>query len=311
MKSLTIVTPVYQEATIIADFYREVKAELNKLEGYHATMLFVVDRGDDDTLDILKRIAIQDPAVRVIGMSSRFGHQMSLLAGIDHAEPGIVIMMDSDLQHPPALIPELIKGYEEGYDIVNAIRENTERIGLFKKGTSRLFYWTMNRISTVALNENAPDFRLLSGRVARILREDIRERNVFLRGMIGWLGFNQKFIRFVAAARTGGESKYSVSRLLNLGLSGIVSFSRRPLRFIFSFGVLCFSLAVLFGIFIGVRFFVSGVPISLFLIGTETLLLFFGIQCIFLGIVGEYIGAIFEEVKARPHYIIEEKINFS
>ncbi|MDP3784917.1 MAG: glycosyltransferase family 2 protein [bacterium] len=310
MKTLTIVSPVYQEAEVIAAFYRELKAELDKLRSYASTVLFVVDRGEDNTLNILKDICTRDPAVRVLGMSSRFGHQISLLAGIDHADSDLIIMMDSDLQHPPAIIPKLLAEFELGNDIVTTIRENTEHIGVFKRLSSRLFYLFINSISDVQIEENAPDFRLISRRVALIIREQVRERNFFLRGIIPWLGFKQKTIRFSAAARPGGKSKYSISRLMQLGIAGIVSFSRKPLRAATFAGVLSAGIAFILALLMLLRFFIFGRVSSVLAISATLILLFSGIQFIFLGILGEYIGAIFEEVKERPRYIVDEKINF-
>ena len=257
MKTLTIVSPVFQEAEVIAAFYRELKNELNKLSGYTSTILFVVDRGKDNTLNILKDISARDSSVRVLGMSSRFGHQMSLLAGIDHADSDLIIMMDSDLQHPPAIIPKLLAEYERGSDIVNTIRENTKHVGVFKRWSSRLFYLLLNSVSDVQFNENAPDFRLISRRVARIIREQARERNFFLRGIIPWLGFKQKAIRFTAAARPGGKSKYSVSRLMHLGIAGVVSFSRKPLRAATFAGVLVTGSALILALLMLLRFFIK------------------------------------------------------
>lgn len=310
MKNLTVVSPVFQEAEVIADFYHTLKNELNQLSEYTSTILFVVDRGQDATLDILKDIAARDPKVRILGLSARFGHQMSLLAGIDQAEPGLVIMMDSDLQHPPSLIPKLLAEFEKGSEIVNAIREDTENITWFKKITSRLFYSTLNRISTVKLAENAPDFRLISERVVRLIKENIRERNLFLRGIIGWIGFKQTNLHFIALARSRGESKYSIARLLGLGLSGLISFSRKPLRAAFGVGGLGIGLTVISVLVMIVRFLTSQTSPSV-LVGLGTVIIFVSsLQFIFLGIIGEYVGAVFEETKGRPHYIIEEKINF-
>lgn len=296
MKTLTVVSPVYREAEVIADFYHALKDQLHKLSAYQTTILFVVDPGGDDTLRILKNISQQDQSVRILSLSTRFGHQMSLLAGIDHADSDVVIMMDSDLQHPPALIPQFLAEFEKGSEIVNAIREDTENITAFKKATSHLFYWILNYISTVKLSENAPDFRLITRRVASHIKKDIRERNLFLRGIMRWIGFKQTNVRFVAMSRSRGQSKYSLTRLLGLGLSGLIAFSRKPLRMIFCFG----AITILFSAV--AAFFLNALIALVFLMA--------GLQFIFLGIIGEYVGAILEEVRARPHYIIDEKINF-
>lgn len=311
MKTLAIVSPVFEEAALIAEFYQELKVQLENLTHYQTTIIFVVDPGRDKTLAILKDIARRDSTVRILSMSARFGHQACLLAGIDHADAEVIIMMDSDLQHPPALIPELLKEFEQGgVEIVNAVRRKTESVGVFKKISSRLFYWFIKHISTTRLPENAPDFRLISGRVARLIKEQLRERNLFLRGLIGWLGFRQKFVEFVAPPRSAGASKYSISRLMGLGLSGTVSFSRKPLRAIFLSGVIGLGIFFILALLMLVKFLVLAVVPSALAIILMLVFFLFNIQSLFLGVIGEYLGAIFEEVKGRPHYIIDEKINF-
>ncbi len=311
MKTLTVISPVFQEAAIIRDFYEAVKKQLDVVNAYTWSIVFVVDKGQDNTLEILKDIARVDKKVQILGMSTRFGHQMSLLAGIEHARADVVIMMDSDLQHPPEIIPKLIAEYEKGFEVVNAVRDRTDSIGFFKNISSKIFYAFMNSISEIPMGQNAPDFRLISGRVAHVIGTQIRERNFFLRGIIPWMGYKQTSIRFVAAPRPGGATKYSLRRLINLGVSGIVSFSRKPLRIIFSFGVLlaladgvC-ALAVLIVTLVG-TWKISGLGI----LGIVVTFLF-ALQFVALGIVAEYIGAMFDEVKRRPPYLIEEKINFN
>jgi polyisoprenyl-phosphate glycosyltransferase len=310
MKTLTVISPVYQEEEVIADFYKELKTELDKLQDYKSTILFVVDKGKDNTLNILKDICDSDKSTRVLWMSSRFGHQMSLLAGIDNSDSDVVVMIDSDLQHPTNMIPKFLHEFEQGADIVNAVREDTEDIGILKKISSKLFYWFFNSMSKVELAGNAPDFRLISGRVSKIIKEQIRERNLFLRGMISWVGFSQVSIPFTAAARSRGKGKYSMSRLVGLALSGIVSFSKKPLRLMFFSGVVLFVTSIVIAVILAVRFFIFEQEITSLLIILVTILFFSSIQFVFFGIIGEYLGAIFEEVKNRPNYIVDEKINF-
>lgn len=302
--------PVYNEAEVIQPFHAELRKVADSLAGRYAIkILYVVDRSTDLTLDILKGIAGRDSAVQVLGMSSRFGHQMSLLAGIDHCDADAIIMMDSDLQHPPSLIPDMLAEYEKGYDIVYTVRQGYHDEGLLKRISSRLFYRLINRLSDVPIIENAADFRLISRRVAEIFRKQIRERNQFLRGLFSWVGFRSTGISYHMEKRYAGSSKYSALRLLRFGIQGVVSFSRKPLQA---------------AIFLGFAFAMSGFVFVLVTLmqyfrhdvlppGWATLAIlisiFSGVQLIFLGIIGEYIGAIFDEVKGRPHYIVEEKIN--
>lgn len=308
MNTLTVISPVYNESEAIEPFYKELKRVLNEIH-YGSKILFVLDRSTDGTLEILKRIAKQDPTVQVLSLSSRFGHQMSLLAGIDHTHSDIAIMMDSDLQHPPDLIPQMIAEYEKGHDIVYTVRLDTEKIGFIKKGLSKLFYKCINLISDTQINESAADFRLISKRVLKILQEQIRERNIFLRGIVSWIGFEQKAISFQARTRIAGKSKYSLSRRIKLGTHGVFAFSKKPLQAAILAGSLLAILGFTFGIFTCVQYFLhQGLPL-----GWATLVSlltgFSGIQLVFLGILGQYIGGIFDEVKGRPHYLVADKLN--
>ena len=311
MKTVTLVCPVYNEEAVIELFYLEVRAVLNGLADlYQLRILFVVDRSQDATLEILRRIAETDPEVMILALSSRFGHQMSLLAGIDHSNTDAVIMMDSDLQHPPDLIPVMLQAYEQGYDIVYTLRQDTLEISWFKRTSSKLFYRIINRISEVPINESAADFRLISRRVARIFQTQIRERNLFLRGMIGWIGFKSIAVPFQVRKRPAGKSKYSIRRMIRFGTDGVVSFSKSPLQAAIVVGLALALFGFGFAFITLIQYFLDkSLPP-----GWATLIIllsiFSGIQLTFMGIIGMYIGAIFDEVKSRPHYIIEEMINF-
>jgi len=311
MKTVTVVCPVYNEEAVIELFYREVRAVLTGLANrYQARLLFVVDRSQDATLDILKHLAEIDPDVMILALSSRFGHQMSLLAGIDYGDADAVIMMDSDLQHPPDLIPVMLQAYEQGYDIVYTLRQDTPEISWFKRTSSKLFYRIINRISDVPINESAADFRLISRRVAALFRTQIRERNLFLRGMIGWIGFKSIAVPFEVRKRPAGKSKYSIRRMIRFGTDGVVSFSKSPLQAAIGVGLVLALFGFGFAFITLVQYFLDKSLPPGWATLTILLSIFSGIQLTFMGIIGMYIGAIFDEVKARPHYIIEEMINF-
>jgi glycosyltransferase involved in cell wall biosynthesis len=311
VKTLTVICPVYDEEEVIEAFYTELKSVLSGLvESYESKIIFVVDRSEDATLSILKRIAQSDGSVQIIALSARFGHQMSLLAGIDHCNSDAVIMMDSDLQHPPALIPTMLKEFEKGYDIVYTLRRDAAQTNFFKRASSKLFYWLVNRISKVHIDESAADFRLISRRVVELFQSQIRERNQFLRGLFSWIGFKSIAIPFEVRRRLAGESKYSIRRMMRFATDGVVSFSKRPLQAAILVGLAFAALGFLFAFVTVIQYFLySSLPP-----GWATLVIllsvFSGIQLVFMGIIGEYIGAIFDEVKGRPHYIVEEKINF-
>jgi polyisoprenyl-phosphate glycosyltransferase len=310
-KTLTIICPVYNEEEIIEEFYKVLKQVLvSEVKNYESTILFVLDKSQDNTLAILKKIASNDHHVRILALSSRFGQQMSLVAGIDHCDSDAVIMMDSDLQHPPEVIPELLAKFEEGHDIVYTIKTDRQEVPWFKRLLSKCFYKAINRISDIPISEHAADFRLISRRVAKIFQTSIRERNQFLRGLMNWVGFSKACVSIKVGARTSGTSKYGLSRLISFGLHGMVSFSKKPLQASIYVGLFMAGFAFLFILVTVVRFFVlaslpSGWATIVILIS-----LFNGVQLIFLGIIGEYLGNIFDEVKGRPHYIVEEQVNF-
>jgi dolichol-phosphate mannosyltransferase len=312
VKKLTVVAPVFNEEEVISEFHQRVRHVLDEqLRGrYETRILFVVDRCTDNTVDVLRRIAATDPQAQVLTLSSRFGHQMSLLAGIDHAlDADAIVMMDSDLQHPPELIPRLIERFEEGNDVVFTIRRDTESISLVRKTVGNGFYRLLSYLSEVPIRENAADFRVISGRVARTLRQDIRERGLFLRGILGWIGFNQAGVEYQAAQRAAGRSKYSLSRMFALATAGILSFSTKPLRMGIFVGLGMATLGFVLGAVTVFEYFIDrSIPSGWTTIVT-LLLLFSGVQLVFMGIMGTYIGGIYEEVKNRPHYIVDEKIN--
>lgn len=308
---LTVIAPVYNEEEVIGAFHARLSTVLDSLLNVDAKILYVVDRCSDNTVNVLRAIVRRDFRTKVITLSSRFGHQMSLIAGIDNSlEADAVIMMDSDLQHPPELISELMDKFCLGYEVVYTVRCSTEEIDFFRKFAGNIFYKFLAKIANVAINANAADFRLISGRVARIISTDFRERNMFLRGLFTWIGFNQISIDYDANKRAGGHSKYSFSKMLQLAMSGVLSFSTKPLQL---------------GIFVGAAFSLWSFLLVLWAVieyyidrsipeGWTTvvvlLLLFSGIQLTILGIIGAYIGGIYEEVKGRPRYIIDEEITY-
>lgn len=310
-RRLTIISPVFNEEAVIGAFYRELKECLIELEpAYKTRILFVLDRCTDGTLDILKGIAQRDPSVSCIVMSSRFGHQMCLLAGIDYADGDVYVMMDSDLQHPPRVIKEMLKAYEEGCDVVYSIRKSSNDQGVLRKACGKLFYWLMDRLSGGVIQENAADFRLITEKVARVFRHQIRERNMFMRGLVSWVGFRQRGLEYVAAPRYAGSTKYSFGRMMKLAVDALISFSSFPLKISLFAGTILSLAGFLYALLTAFQYlFHMQLPS-----GWATLVIlitiFSGVQLLCLGMVGTYVGAIYFEVKGRPHYIVDETINF-
>ena len=255
---LTVIAPVFNEEEVIGAFHARLSEVLVSLADVEAKVLYVVDRCTDNTLEILRALARRDPRARVIVLSSRFGHQMSLVAGIDNSlDSDAIVMMDSDLQHPPELIPELIDNFRRGFEVVYTVRRDTEAINPIRKIAGNLFYRLLAKLSRIPMSANTADFRLISGRIARILSTDFRERNMFLRGIFTWIGFRQTGIEYVAQKRAGGYSKYSLSKMLQLATAAILSFSTKPLQIGIFVGTLFSFFSFIMIIWTVVEFFIN------------------------------------------------------
>ena len=306
--TLSIVVPVFNEADNLQTLYDALARQLDSLN-LPAELIFVNDGSSDDSLATLKRLSSHDGRVKVVGLSRNFGHQCCITAGIDHASGDAVIVMDADLQHPPELIPEMVARWRDGYQVVYTVREDAADTGLFKRWTSSAFYRCINAVSEVPIIANAADFRLMDRAVVNCLIA-MPERSRFLRGMISWVGFRQIGIRYVANPRHAGKSKYSVRKMLSLAVQGITSFSSLPLRL---------------SAYIGFATAVSVIPYALWGVyaklftdqvvhgwaSLEVSVLFLGgVQLMSLGVIGEYVGRIYTEVKGRPIYVADELIGF-
>jgi dolichol-phosphate mannosyltransferase len=282
---------------------------LDALPNVDSRILYVMDRSSDDSEGVLRKIVASDPDATALVLSSRFGHQMSLLAGVDRAvDADAIVMMDSDLQHPPEVIPELLARYYEGYDVVYTVREDSEDVGRLRSLLGSLFYRFLSGIAKIPINANAADFRLISARVARTLSQNFPERNMFLRGLFSWMGFRQTAVHFRAERRFAGQSKYSLARMLQLATAGILSFSTKPLQAGIFVGFLCACTSFLMLAAVVIAYCVDSSIPSGWTTLVALLLLFSGVQLVFMGVLGTYIGGIYEEVKGRPRYIVAECI---
>ena len=303
MKRLSIVVPVYNEEANIRPFYRAVCQEMSQLP-YDWELLFVDDGSGDDSWHILETLAEGDARVRPMQLSRNMGHQLALTCGMDHAEGDAVITMDGDMQHPPALIPVLARRWEEGYDIVQTVRLETEDAPLLKRISSRAYYRLLNLISDVPILEGGSDFRLMDMRVLHVFRR-YREHARFIRGMISTLGFRRTLVEFVAPPRHAGYSKFSLRKMLSLAIDGVIACSTLPLRFGLYMGGFC--------ALVGIAIFAHAVREKYIfqdaVLGWASILgsivFFGGMQLVALGFIGIYIGHIFEEVKRRPLYIVQ------
>src|SRR5664279_2169326 len=306
LRLLSVVAPVFNEDALIDEFYARVCAAL---EGLPFELVLVDDGSTDGSPMALERIAAEDPRVRVVFLSRNFGHQTALTAGLDHARGDAVVMLDADLQDPPELITTMLDHWRAGCDVVYAVREAREGESRFKLSTARWFYKLFDKLAQVELQHNSGDFRLLDRRALDALLA-MRERNRFLRGMTVWVGYTQAAVPYKRDPRYAGETKYTLSKMLRFSLDAISSFSHRPLQ-----------LATLLGFAISTLAFIAiPVVIVLRLTGsylpgfgsiTIAILLLGGIQLIAIGIIGEYVGRIYDEVKGRPLYLVRGRQNIA
>lgn len=302
---LCVVAPCFNEAAGLAQFHQQLKQALVQVPNCQPQIVLVDDGSQDDTPRILEELSRGDPAVRVITLSRNFGHQIALTAGLDAADGDAVIMMDSDLQHPPSLIPEMVARWREGADIVSAIRQSTHGASWLKNATSGLFYRLINLLSDTYIVPGAADFCLLSRRAHQAL-SSVRERQRFLRGIISWIGFNRTFVPFEAPPRYAGTSSYSPAKMIRLAVTAVVAFSSAPLRMATRLGLALSAagFAYLFYILIAWLFFERIEPGWTSTI--SVILILGGVQLVFMGLLGEYLAVVYEEAKHRPLYLIKQ-----
>jgi polyisoprenyl-phosphate glycosyltransferase len=301
---LSVVAPVYDEEELIEQF---VARAIAAVADYPFELVLVNDGSADRTPEILNRIADADPRVRVVHLSRNFGHQAALTAGLEHARGDVVAMIDADLQDPPELIVEMLDRWSGGADVVYAVRRAREGETAFKLATASWFYKLFDRLAQVDLEPNSGDYRLLDRRALDALLS-MTERSRFLRGMTVWVGFSQTAVSYERDARHAGETKYTVRRMLRFSLDAIASFSHLPLQLATYVGLLSAGVAfIAIPVVIVLRIFDSYLPG--FGSITIAILLLGGIQLIALGVIGEYVGRIYDEVKHRPLYIVRDERN--
>jgi polyisoprenyl-phosphate glycosyltransferase len=302
LRLLSVVAPACNEEETLEQFHSRLSAALSGIE---FELLIVDDGSNDDTPAILDRLEAEDPRVRVVTLSRNFGHQAALTAGLDHATGDVVLMIDADLQDPPELIPEMLEAWRRGSEVVYAVRRTRSDDPRLKGWASRWFYRLFERATAIDLGGSSGDFRLVGGPALAALRS-MRERSRFLRGMSMWVGFTRTAIPYDRDPRFAGESKYTLRRLMRLSMDALTSFSHVPLQLATLMGFIFSALAFLaIPVAIGLKIagqFVPGITTVLLAV-----LLLGGIQLITVGIIGEYLGRVYEEVKGRPLYVVRER----
>lgn len=305
MKKITILVPAYNEEEVLHQLYQRLNNVLEPLESYLFEILFVNDGSKDNTLAIIKGLRKLDYRISYVNLSRNFGKEIAMLAGLDYALGDAVIIIDADLQDPPELIPELIQQWELGYDDVYAKRVSRAGETWFKKWTANTFYKILQKTTRIPIQENCGDFRLLDRRCVEALKK-IRENQRYTKGMFSWIGFNKKEILFNRDARAAGTTKWNYLKLLDLAIEGITSFTTAPLRLSSIMGALVSFAAFLYMAVIVSKTLIFGESVQGYPSLMVAILFLGGIQLLSLGIIGEYIGRIFNETKGRPLYLVDE-----
>jgi len=305
---ISIVVPLYNETENLDEFYTRIKNVIN-LSGLACELIFVNDGSRDNTLEHAKHLHANDPTVKIINLSRNFGKEIALSAGLDYTTGDAVVVIDADLQEPPELIPEMVKKWQEGFDVVYAVRKKRGREPLIKTLSAYLFYRVMKKISRVEIPVDTGDYRLMSRRAVDALIR-VREQHRFMKGLFAWIGYKQTGIYYEREERHGGSTSFSLWRLWNFAVDGITSFSFVPLQLSSLIGLIIASFSVLFAFYILIETLIFGNAVPGYPSLMVAVLFLGGVQLISIGIIGEYIARIYGESKQRPLYFVQDFIGF-
>lgn len=300
---LSVVVPAYNEEAVLHEFHKRISAVLDAV-GVPAEIVFVDDGSTDRTLLIMHELRTNDPRVAVVELSRNFGKEIALTAGLDHALGEAVVVIDADLQDPPELIPEFIKHWHDGYDMVYATRIARDGETYIKKVTASIFYRLIQKVSRVKIPADTGDFRLLSRRAVNALRQ-LREQHRFMKGLFAWIGYPQKSVPYRRDPRFAGETKWNYWRLWNFAIEGITSFTIAPLKMAAYAGVLTSLAAFIYAVRVVYKTLVYGDPVQGYPSLMVAVLFLGGLQLLTLGVLGEYLGRMFDETKDRPLYLTQ------
>ncbi len=311
MKTLDIIVPCYNEEAVIQTTYERLRAVIDEMKDVDSTITFINDGSKDSTANILFQIAHTDKKVRVISFSRNFGHQPAVTAGINNCMADMAVIIDADLQDPPELIPELIRTKEaENANVVYCVRKKREGESRFKERSAKIFYRFLNRLAEVTFPVDTGDFRLIDSNIIQEFN-GLKEKGKYIRGLISWVGFKQVPFYYERHARFAGETKYPLKKMLKFASTALFYFSKKPLLLATSLGFIAVLIGILlalwyfFGKFFGFTHAESGFTSIMIII-----IFFGGVQLLTIGVLGQYIGILFDEVKERPEYIVEKKVNF-
>ncbi len=305
MKKVSILIPAYNEEEVLYTLYDRLENVMNKLSDYEFEVLLINDGSKDNTLNILRELRKKDDRICYINLSRNYGKETAMIAGLDYVTGDCCIILDADLQDPPELIEDMLKYWEQGYDDVYAKRRSRAGESFMKKFTSSLFYKTLQRSTRIPIQKNTGDFRLLDRRCVDALRK-FRESERYTKGMFSWIGFNKKEILFDRDPRVAGTTKWNYWKLIDLAIEGITSFTTKPLRISSFLGIIISLCAFIYIVIIIARTLIMGEAVKGYPSIMAVILFLGGVQLLSLGIIGEYIGRIFNETKRRPLYFVEE-----
>lgn len=304
-KSITILIPIYNEELVIAKLHKRLASLVKSRPKYKFELLFVNDGSSDSSLKKVQNIAKKDTSVSYISLSRNFGKEIAMIAGIDHVDSDALVIIDADLQDPPELIPEMIALWEDGYSDVYARRLDRLGESWLKRTTSKLFYRVLQRSTSIPIQKDTGDFRLLDRRCVDALKQ-LREGERYTKGLYSWIGFRKKEITYVRDPRAAGKTKWNYLKLINLAVDGFVSFTTAPLRFSTFLGLIVSVFAFGFIVYLVTRTLLYGVDLAGYPSTMAAILFLGGVQLLSLGIIGEYVGRIFHETKQRPLYFVDE-----
>lgn len=305
LKLISVVVPAYNEQEVIGHFHERLSTVMNGMTNYRWEVVYVNDGSKDSTLSELQKLREADEHVAVLNLSRNFGKEIALSAGLDHCEGDAVVVIDADLQDPPELIPTLAQRWEEGADVAYAKRKRRDGESAVKKATAHMFYRLMARIGDVALPEDTGDFRLLSRKALNALNS-VRERHRFMKGLFAWIGFNQVAVEYDRDPRFAGETKWNYWKLWNLAIEGFTSFTTMPLKLATYIGVFTAVGSFLYGLYMIITTLMNGNDVAGYPSLVVIVLFLGGIQLMSIGVLGEYLGRIFNETKKRPLYFTDE-----
>lgn len=305
MKTISILIPAYNEELVLPKLYQRLTQLASNTKEYNFEFLFVNDGSKDATIDILRQMAETDERISYVNLSRNFGKEIAMMAGFDHVTGDATVIIDADLQDPPELIPKMIAYWEDGYDDVYAKRNNRDGESWFKKLTSKVYYVMLEKISHVPIQKDTGDFRLLDKRAVEAMRQ-IRESERYTKGMFSWIGFHKKEVKYDRDPRAAGQTKWSYPKLFNLAIDGFTSFTTAPLRISTALGILVSVIAFIYLVVLVIGTLINGNDIAGYPSTLAVILFLGGVQLLSIGIIGEYVGRIFNETKQRPLYFVEE-----